>query len=65
MIIQIPTNNVSFLPVYETIILMKLDNIIEQNSEIINFADTTNRLISCFILGFFTIKIIKLYFKGF
>lgn len=60
-----PTNNVSFLPVYETILLMKLDKIIKQNSEIINFADTTNGLISCFILGFFTIKIIKLYFKGF
>jgi hypothetical protein len=60
-----PTNNVSFLPNYETNILMKLDNIIEQNSKIIKLTYYTNLLIARLILGYFTIKLTKYSFKAF
>ena len=43
---------------YETSILLKLDMIIDQNSEILNLTDIL-------ILGYFTMKLTKYSFKTF
>lgn len=51
---------------YETSIrlLLKLDKIIDKNREIINLTDITNKLITYFIVGYFTIKLTKYSFKA-
>lgn len=50
---------------YKTSILLKLDTIIDQNSEIINLTDITNELLARLILGYFTMKLTKYSFKIF
>lgn len=50
---------------YETSILLKLDMIIDQNSEILNLTDITDELLTRLILGYFTMKLTKYTFKIF
>jgi hypothetical protein len=50
---------------YQTSILLKLDKIIDQNSKIIKLTHITHELITCLIIGYFTMKLTKYYFKTF
>jgi len=48
---------------YGKFILFRLENIVDQNSKIIEINNITNELLTRLILGYFSIKLIKYSFK--